>query len=106
MRGDNLHILIDRITRERAEQLRPGIMQQVLDNVYSGISYDDDGRPSDPKMLSERRTRFLGELITQAHEDEKAGRITSMERAAIHEAVSQIWTELAYGYDFARRHRH
>jgi len=106
MREANPGTLIDRITRERAEQLRPGIMQQVLDNVYSGFSFDDDGRPNDPQRLSECRTRYFGKLFMKAHEDEQTGRITNMECLAIHEAICQIENELAYGYEFARRHRH
>jgi hypothetical protein len=106
MKDDALPDLIDRITKERAQQLRPAIMQQVLDNVYSRFPSDEHGRAYDQKGLSEARTRYCGELFMKAHEDEKAGRITSMEALAIHEAIIQIQTELAYGTEIARRYRH
>ena len=106
MKDDTIPDLIDRTTKERAQQLRPAIMQQVLDNVYSGFPCDEHGRAYDQKGLERARTRFFGELVIKNHEDEQAGRITSMEALAMHEAISQIWSELAYGTEIARRYRH
>jgi hypothetical protein len=63
-------------------------MQQVLDDVYSRFSFDEQGRAYDQKGLSEARSRFCGKLFMKAHEDEKAGRMTSMEALAIHEAIT------------------
>jgi hypothetical protein len=40
----------------------------------------------------------------KSHEDEQAGRITSMEALAIHEAISQVWAELDYGTELGRRY--
>jgi hypothetical protein len=51
MKDDTIPDLIDRITKERAQQLRPAIMQQVLDNVYSRFPCDEHGRAYDQKAL-------------------------------------------------------